>query len=139
LEQIRILIANMPHMLREIIETLVSSEADMTVTGLVRRTESLATAARRLRADAVILGTGRREAGGTLWQTLDERPRLKLFAISPDGHRATRYELRPIQTVMDDISPEDLIRNIRVSLRGGDTQNASRPARQPQRRSDGKA
>ena len=73
MEQIRILIV-MPRMLHEIVETTLSSQPDMTVTGPVRRTESVAAAARRVRPDIVILGESQEGAGGVPWQVFKENP-----------------------------------------------------------------
>jgi hypothetical protein len=71
-----------------------------------------------MRANIVILGESQEGVGGTLWQTLDENPRLKVFTISIDGHRVTSHELRPHQVVIDDISPERLIDAIRAAMAG---------------------
>ena len=118
LDPIRILITAMPRMLQEIIESVVSSQPDMTLTGPVRRMKSVAAAGRRVRADVVILGESQEHIGGTPWQMLNENPRLKIVTISPDGHRATRYEMRPHQVDLDDVSPEGLIHAIRAAMAG---------------------
>jgi DNA-binding NarL/FixJ family response regulator len=109
LKPIRILIAKMPRLLHEVVETMVSSQPDMIVTGQARESESVGAAARRLRADVVILTEDQEGGGVTPWEVLNEHPRLKLLTISSDGHRATRYKLRPHQVVIDDISPKSLI------------------------------
>jgi chemotaxis response regulator CheB len=116
LEQIRILVVAMPRMLQGIIESVVSSQPDMTLVGPARRNKSVAAAARRVRADIVILGESQEDIGGTPWQVLNENPRLKIVTISPDGHRATRYEMRPHQVDFDDVSPEGLIHAIRAAM-----------------------
>jgi DNA-binding NarL/FixJ family response regulator len=116
LRQIRILMTAMPHLLHEIVETMVTSQPDMASAGCVRRSESVAEAARRVRADLVILGENHEGADGAPWDVLNEYPRLKLLTISSDGHRATRYELRPHQVVIDEISPENLIGAIRAAM-----------------------
>jgi DNA-binding NarL/FixJ family response regulator len=108
----------MPRMLHEIVEAMVSSQPDMIVTVPVRGRESVAAAARRVRADIVILGESHQETGRTPWRLLREDPRLKVLTISTDGHRATRHEMRPHQTVIDDISPESLIDAIRAAMAG---------------------
>jgi DNA-binding NarL/FixJ family response regulator len=136
LKQIRILIVAMPRMLHEIVETVVSSQPDMTVTEPVRRRESVAAAARRVRADIVILGESNDEPGEAPWRVLEENPSLKLLIIANNGHRATRYELRPHQVVIGDISPEDIIDAVRASMVGASIQNSLGPAIQSQRRSD---
>jgi DNA-binding NarL/FixJ family response regulator len=116
LKQTRILIVAMPRMLHEIVETTLSSQPDMTVTGPVRRKESVAAAARRVRADLVILRESQEGAAATPWQVLNQKPRLKVLAISGDGHRVTRYELRPHQVVIHEISPEHLVDAVRAAM-----------------------
>jgi DNA-binding NarL/FixJ family response regulator len=90
----------------------------MIVAGQVRPSERVATAARRVRADLVILRESQEGATGTPWQVLNEDPRLKILAITGDGHRATRYELRPHQVVIDDLDAERLIGAIRAAVAG---------------------
>jgi DNA-binding NarL/FixJ family response regulator len=106
----------MPRMLHEIVEAMVSSQPDMTVAAQVNGSESIAAAARRVRADLVILSESKDEPGQTLWQVLDEHPRLKLMTISSDGQRATRCELRPHRVVIDDISCDKLINAVRAAI-----------------------
>ena len=66
-----------------------ASQPGMIVAGQVRPSERVATAARRVRADLVILRESQEGATGTPWQVLNEDPRLKILAITGDGHRAT--------------------------------------------------
>jgi len=116
LDPIRILITPMPRLLQQIIERVLASQPDMIVAGHAKASESVATAVRRVRADLVILSDSRGGTGETPWQMLDENPRLKILAISSDGYRATRYELRRHQMVFDDISPELLINAVRAAV-----------------------
>ena len=69
-----------------------------------------------MRAHLVILRESQEGAAGTPWQVLNENPRLKILAITSDGHRATRYELRPHQVVIDEISPERLVDAVRAAM-----------------------
>ena len=118
LDPIRILITPMPRLLQQIIERMLASQPDMVVVGQAKSSESVATAARRVRADMVILREGQEGIGGKPWQTLNENPRLKILTMSADGHRATRYEMRPHQVEIDDISHENLIEAIRAAMTG---------------------
>ena len=116
MDAIRILITAMPRLLHQVVENMVASQPDMTLTAPVKQSESIAAAARRVRADLVIVSESRDEPSQTPWQVLDEHPHLKLMTISGDGHRATRYELRPHQLVIDDISSESLIDAVRAAM-----------------------
>jgi DNA-binding NarL/FixJ family response regulator len=116
LDPVRILIAPMPKLLQQIIERTLAYQSDMIVAGQARPSESVAAAARRVRADLVILLESQEGAAGTPWQVLNENPRLKILAITSDGHSATRYELQPHQVVIDEISPERLVDAVRAAM-----------------------
>ena len=116
--RIRILITPMPRLLQQIIEQTLATQPDMIVVGQAETSEYVAAAARRVRADVVILRETQEVVDGTPWQTLNENPRLKVLMISTDGHRATRYELRPHEVVIDDIDGERLVGAIRVAVAG---------------------
>lgn len=118
LRHVRILMTAMPRLLQQILESVMASEPDVTVIGQVRPSEGVAAAAKRVRADIVIMGEGREGADGTPWEVLNKNPRLKLLTISSDGHRAACYELRPHQVVIEDIHPETLMDAIRTAVAG---------------------
>ena len=117
----------MPRLLQQIIEQTLAAQPDMIVVGQAETSEYVAAAARRVRADVVILRETQEVVDGTPWQTLNENPRLKVLMISTDGHRATRYELRPHQVVIDDIHPETLIDAIRAAVTAEDHEVARHP------------
>ena len=112
----RILLVAMPSMLREIVEGILASEPDMIVVRDVRRAETIAAAAKRLRADVVILGESHASSGEEPWRALNEDPHLRVLSIAEDGRRATRYELRPHRSVIEEVSSMSLIEAIRVAL-----------------------
>ena len=116
MDQIRILITAMPRLLREIVETMVAAQPDMIVAGQVKRSESVAAAARRVRADIVVLGDSLREHGEVPRRMLNEDPRLKLLAVAGDGRQAMLYEMRLHQAVIDDVSPGSLADAIRAMI-----------------------
>jgi hypothetical protein len=106
----------MPRLLQQIITRMLASQPDMIITAQPRPSKSVATAARRVDADLVILRESQDGAGVAPWQVLNENPRLKLMTISSDGHRATRCELRPHRVVIDDISSDKLIKAVRAAI-----------------------
>jgi DNA-binding NarL/FixJ family response regulator len=118
LTPIRILITPMPWLVEQIIERMLASQPDMVVTAQARSSRNVATAARRVGADLVILRESQKVDAETPWQVLNENPRLKILAITGDGHGATRYELRPHQVVIDNIDGERLVGAIRAAVAG---------------------
>jgi DNA-binding NarL/FixJ family response regulator len=124
-KRIRILLAEMPRMMREIVESAVSTQADMQIIGaieerLVERGALTAAAEARVEradADVVILGLQRDDEARAYDRLLYVRPRLTLLAITGDGRGAFLYELRPHKVPIGDVSPEGLLGAIRTAAR----------------------
>jgi DNA-binding NarL/FixJ family response regulator len=112
LEQIRIVLAGMPRMLREIVREIVQRELDMTV---VAETADQAELVRLLggrQAEVVLAGTeGLR--GADVDRLFDRHPRLKLLAVSGVGSEAVLYELRPRKVALGELAPGTLTAAIR--------------------------
>ena len=88
MEPIRIVLADMPRMLRE---TLEEHDADFVITG-----------ADVLRPDDVDA-------------LLEARPRMKVLAVVGDGRDAFLYELRPQKVPLGEVSPHTLLEAIRAA------------------------
>jgi DNA-binding NarL/FixJ family response regulator len=115
-ERIRIFLAELPRMLREIIESAVAGQSDMSIVGSVDARERVTTALGRTPADVVIVGLHDAETTATLYPMLLEQPRLKLLAISGDARSSYLYELRPHTVPLGDVSPEALVDAIRSAV-----------------------
>jgi DNA-binding NarL/FixJ family response regulator len=109
----RILIAAMQPLLREMIESAISAEGDMVITGPIKMHESIYAATERLHPDVVITGPA---AKCQAVELLGQLPRLKVFTISGNGCWATKYELKLSQDVLADISLSRLIGAIRLAV-----------------------
>jgi DNA-binding NarL/FixJ family response regulator len=101
-------------MLREIIESVVAGQSDMSIVGSLPTREPVIAALEKTPADVVIVGLRKAETAADLTPLLYERPRLKLLAISGDGGTTTIYELRPYSTALFDVSPTGLVDAIRA-------------------------
>ena len=107
----RILIGDMPPMLRDIIEGIVRPEADIEV--IDDGEDDLSVSVRQLAPDVVLVGEG---PAGPLYQArlllLD--PRITVIVISADGRRAELLELhRRIVAELSIVSLVDKIRGAR--------------------------
>jgi DNA-binding NarL/FixJ family response regulator len=114
-EEIRILLSGMPRMLREIIAEVVRAQPDMVVVGEHPADSELAEVAQQLQADVVILGA---EDGGLPARGRElvyRSPRITVLAVEANGRQAWLYELRPYQTVIDQVAPNDLVSRIRAA------------------------
>lgn len=106
-------------MLREIIESVVADQSDMSIVGTIATREPIVAALDDARADVVIVGLRTAETTGDLASILYQRPRLKLLAISNDGGSTSLYELRPNCVPLVDVSPDGLVDAIRSAATTG--------------------
>jgi DNA-binding NarL/FixJ family response regulator len=112
LERTRILLVDLPRLLREIVLGSVVDEADLEVVDHVSRVEVLEDAARRHDVDVVVIGSDDPELALRL---LDLRPRLKVLAVGGEGLDTRLYELRPWRVLLGDVSPRTLVEAIRAA------------------------
>jgi DNA-binding NarL/FixJ family response regulator len=110
-------LAEMPRMMREIVENIIGAESDMQVVGVAESDDALADAVARTRADVLILAL---DADGELRAydaLLFRHPRLHVLAVTEDGRGALISELRPHHVPLADVSPAGLVDAIRASAR----------------------
>jgi DNA-binding NarL/FixJ family response regulator len=117
--RIRILLAELPRMLREIVEDVVSTQADMQIVGAADSLAALPAEVARTSPDVVILALERGAAPTRLDPLLYGQPSLSIVAITEDGRGAFRYELRPQMLPVGNVSPNGLLDAIRASVRAG--------------------
>src|SRR5262249_41408302 len=90
--RIRVLLADMPPMLLEMITDTIAAQSDLRVVGNIGSEECLLNAIKRTNADLVVAGDGglRREGYEEL---LHECPRLKVIELVGRNGHGLRYEL----------------------------------------------
>jgi len=110
----RIVLVNLPRMLREIIEDVVAAAPDLDVVETVERPTGLIAVVDGAKADFLIAGDDALEDVGVL---LRERPRLKVLAVAGDGRQTFLYELRPQEVSLGEVSPQNLLEAIRAAIR----------------------
>lgn len=110
---IRVLLADMPRMMRDIIRDITSSHKDIDVIAELAQRDELIEAAIRTRADVVVVGKVTGSGQDEYRDLLRKRPRLKILAISADGRRGFLHELQPRVIPLGEVSPDSLIEAIR--------------------------
>jgi two-component system, NarL family, response regulator DesR len=117
LERIRVLVAEIPQMLRDICTQVVGEQPDMVVVGESSEGMELLMAVGRTGADIVVLGLHDSELSGIGSHLLDAYPHLKVLGLTADGRRAFLYKLRPEKVPIGEVSPQRLLAAIRVAMR----------------------
>lgn len=116
MDEIRIVLIDMPRMLREIINKVLDSHPGMTVAGVYPPSVPLVEAVDRARAAVVIFGQATPGLAGASRDLLEQRPRVQLMAVSDDGRRTTLSGLRPYREPLGDIDPDQLVEAIRTMV-----------------------
>ena len=117
LQRIRVLLANMPRMLRDVFKLLIVEQSDMEVVGESDNGIELLLATGQTRPDIIILGVEGSELPGIGSHLLNEFPHIKLLGVTSDAQHLSLYELRPYNGLIGDVSPQGLLEAIRKSVR----------------------
>jgi chemotaxis response regulator CheB len=105
---IRVLLVNMPRLLREIVREVIATEPDLQVVDeLTGGYLELAAVLDSVVADVVILGTESRESGDLLLPLLQIRPALRFVIIAEDGRAGF------VCTPSGELSPARLLEAVR--------------------------
>ena len=97
----------MPTLLLDILKHVVGSAPDMMIVGQIADFD-LAAAAKRMRADVLVVGDDAGHSPREYAQILLSRPGLKVLAITDDGKNGTLYEMRPHYIPLGEISADTL-------------------------------
>ena len=114
LKKIRILLANRPPMLLEIMRVLVQRQEDMEVVGEVLDPIGLLVAVREWEANAVILTLEGYEEPGLCSHLVTEYPNLTILALAADGKTAF---LRPPRREIKVPSEQSIVDALRDAVR----------------------
>jgi DNA-binding NarL/FixJ family response regulator len=117
---IRVLLFDMPLMLRQIVSEIIAAEPDLETVGELEDMRLVATR----QPDVVIVGLGVDEpvfearVPDVVRALLDDLPRTKVLGLSQDGRTGHLYELRLQKAPIGEVSPARLITVIRKAVRG---------------------
>ncbi len=105
MDQIRVQIAGLPEMLRDIVALLIDEQADMqTLPPADINSPGI---------DVLLLACDREQATEKASEALNRNPSLKVLTLTGNGREATVYELRPREQSLGTMSPESLVDAIR--------------------------
>ena len=113
LEQIRVLVVQMPGILGEILKKIVAEEPGMEVVDEIPNCDELLRMTSETNANVVIIGLEQSELPDACQDLFEEYPRIKLLAVVGDGRDAFAYQLRPQRVAMGAVTPNDLVEAIR--------------------------
>jgi DNA-binding NarL/FixJ family response regulator len=116
--RVKILVRELPGMLRDIVTRLLAAEDDLEVVGEGDRGD-LSSALAQFGADVVVLGCDDPEAPELGQRVLRAHPLLKVLAVATECRQAVLHELRPHRTVLGELTPESLLAAIRSAAGSG--------------------
>jgi DNA-binding NarL/FixJ family response regulator len=114
LRRTRILLADLPRLLREIVTEALEAQSDMEVVASVADFETLAQTIEQSRAEVIVIGHDDPEVAAGL---LERCPPLAVIAVTGDAKESQYYELRPHRVELGEISPSELVETIRQATR----------------------
>ena len=113
-KKIRVLLANRPRMMREVVREIVESQQDMEVVGEVLNPVEVLVAVREAKPDAVILALKDSEEPGLCSHLVAEYPNLTILGLAPDGRTAL---IRPRRQEIVHPSGANILSTLRHAVR----------------------
>lgn len=110
--RIRVLVAEISGVLRDIIDTTLSAQPDIeVVTGGATRPAVRVMSVEH--PDVVVIGLGDSERSEAIEDLFGRYPHARVLGIASDGRHAFMHELRPHRVSLGELSPEQLVQVIR--------------------------
>jgi len=113
LQPIRVITAELPGLLHDIIGDVLESAGDIRLIGQAANHGELLELARQLSPDVVIMGLDESGPPGFGWDLYINNPLLRVLGIVGEGCQTFVYELRPHRTPLGELSPEALVAAVR--------------------------
>jgi DNA-binding NarL/FixJ family response regulator len=117
-DKVRVLIANRPRLMREVVRTALSRHADIEILGEIEDEHEILPALERTRAQCLIIAqedAGRRPA--ICDEIFAKYPRMKILAVSPGGDDSVLYWLfMEIRLSRIETSEDEIINVLRGNL-----------------------
>ena len=111
MEPIRILLVDIPHLLCEIVESMVADEPDLVLVDHSDPPSELLEEVERSDADFVLVGAAE-STSRHIPAVLADRPHLRAVAVVDHGRRGVLYELRRAR--LNELSRETLLDIVRT-------------------------
>jgi DNA-binding NarL/FixJ family response regulator len=123
-ELIRIVFAELPGMLRDIIQASLVDQPDILLVGEVLSLEELEPLVKGGKVDVVLLGVAASDLPASYYRLFDADAHVRILAIADQGKNISLYELSPQRIVLREGSVQDLLDAIRASSRSRRTWEA---------------
>ena len=111
--QVRVLLAELPRLLREVLEDTMRHEPGLALVGFVEPGEDAGASVGETYADVLIVGEAAIQTSNGWRSLLRTHPKLRLLSLSGDGRHLDVYELNPLRTHIGEASPDVLVEWIR--------------------------
>jgi DNA-binding NarL/FixJ family response regulator len=105
---IRVLLIDMPQMLRQIIRQTLAGDPRFELVGEYAEHVAIDVAVNRSRADYVVMDPNVFDSRAVRRRLLDEGPQVRVLTVSTHGGQTTLYELRAQEVALGELSPERL-------------------------------
>jgi chemotaxis response regulator CheB len=115
--QIRILVVDLPRLVRDMVEQTIAHQHDMAVVAHCVSFDDLLDEAERSEPDIVIVGIEDRALPHVCLELMLEHQGVSVLGIDARSGRAWLYELRLEQVEIDEVSPADVVHSIRSAAR----------------------
>jgi DNA-binding NarL/FixJ family response regulator len=117
MKKIRILLANHPRLLRELVREIIERQPDMTIVGELLDPLGLLLAAKDTEADAVIIALRNSEAPGLVSHLLAECPNVTVLGLVSQGNTAFIVQMRPWRREIVDSSEFNILNALPHAVR----------------------
>jgi len=111
MDQTKILLVDMPRMLRDIVRAVAEQDPSLEIVGEVPWESDLTATASSYDA-AVIVAGARASSAPAIGELLEARPRTRVLTIAADGAQSILYRLSPEAVALGDLSPSRLLQAI---------------------------
>jgi DNA-binding NarL/FixJ family response regulator len=116
-QPVRILLVDMPRLVRDMVENAARSDPGVEVVGVLRDADAIG-AASAGDAEVIVVGVEQRELPAGCRALLDERAAgLRLLGIEAGDGGAYLYELRPRRSPLGELSPAEVVDAIKELAR----------------------
>ena len=117
MNKIRVLLANHPMMVPDVIRQLVAEQEDMELVGDLRGPMKILHETGRTKADAVILAHEGTDEPGLCSQLLAVYPDLTILSVTPDLASAFTQQLCSHRRDFTTVQRQDIVQSLRAAVR----------------------
>jgi DNA-binding NarL/FixJ family response regulator len=117
MQKIRIILANYPRIMRELVREIIQRQPDMEIVGEIVDPLHVLLAARETRAEAVIVALKNSEDPGLISHLLAECPSLTILGLASQGDDAFIVQMCPQRTEIIDSSVANILSALRQAIR----------------------